>query len=203
MSRYRGPKLRIIRRLGKLPGLTNKISKKANPPGQHGSNTGKKLSQFNVRLKEKQKLKFHYGISEKQLLNYLKKAKRKKGSSGIELLSILEMRLDNIVFRLGMAPTIPSARQLVTHGHIILNGSLVNIPGFSCKINDIIGIKNLNSSRIIIKKNLELKRDFFLPSFLSFSSEKLEGRVISSMNRSCVLLLVNELLVVEYYSRKI
>ncbi|MGI9214267.1 MAG: 30S ribosomal protein S4, partial [Gammaproteobacteria bacterium] len=133
MSRYRGPRLRIVRRIGKLPGFTNKFSKKTNPPGQHGSLYGKKLSQFNIRLREKQKLRFHYGVSERQLLNYIKKARNKKGSSGRLLLTFLEMRLDNIVFRLGFANTIVAARQLINHGHIFLDNKLVNIPSFACQ----------------------------------------------------------------------
>ena len=128
MSHYRGPRLRICRRLGKLPGLTSKISKKSNPPGDHGAAFTKKPSQFNIRLKEKQKLRFNYGVTERQLLKYVKKARKSKGSSGSLLLNFLEMRLDNIVFRLGFAPTIMAAKQLVSHGHILVNDKIVDIP---------------------------------------------------------------------------
>lgn len=203
MSRYRGPRLRIVRRLGKLPGLTSKCSNKLNPPGQHGSISGKKFSQFNIRLKEKQKLRFHYGITERQLLNYLKKAKKKKGSSGIELLNILEMRLDNLVFRLGFSPTILSAKQLVTHGHILVNNSLVNIPSFSCLPSSIITVKNIDSSKNLVKKNIEIFNSQNIPSHLTFNAEKLEGKVLSSVSRESIILMINELLVVEYFSRKL
>ena len=144
MSRYRGPKLRITRRLGTLPGLTNKQSKKEDRPGQHGkSNDGnnRKITEYGLRLEEKQKLKFNYGITENQLFRYIKEARRRKGITGLILLQLLEMRLDTICFTLGFAPTIASARQLVTHGHITINGEVLNIPSFQCRINDVIGIK--------------------------------------------------------------
>jgi hypothetical protein len=113
MSRYRGPRLRVTRRLGDLPGLTRKSARRAYPPGQHGQ-ARKKKSEYCVRLEEKQKLRFNYGLSEKQLRRYVQKARRAAGSTGLVLLQLLEMRLDNTVFRMGMAPTIPGARQLVT-----------------------------------------------------------------------------------------
>nr|YP_009540894.1 ribosomal protein S4 [Phacus inflexus]AYQ93307.1 ribosomal protein S4 [Phacus inflexus] len=203
MSRYRGPRLRIVRRLGKLPGLTLKSSNKLNPPGQHGSITGKKYSQFNIRLKEKQKLRFHYGITERQLLNYLKKARKKKGSSGIELLNILEMRLDNLVYRLGLSPTILSAKQLVTHGHILVNGHSVNIPSFLCIPSNVISIKNSNSSQTLVKKNIQDYNSKGIPSHLSFNPERLEGKILSIVSRESIVLVINELLVVEYFSRKL
>lgn len=200
MSRYKGPRLRIIRRLGKLPGLTSKISNKLNPPGQHGASTGKKLSQFSIKLKEKQKLRFHYGINERQLLNYLKRARKKKGSSGLELLVLLEMRLDNILFRLGLCPTILAARQLVTHGHVLVNKNMVNIPSFSCRPSSIINFKNSQ----VFKNNINyLSKTTLVPSHLSLNPEKLEGKVIGVVNVKSLLLVINELLVIEYYSRKI
>ena len=114
MSRYRGPRLRITRRLGSLPGLTRKEPRRAYPPGQHGQNR-KKRSEYAIRLEEKQKLRMNYGITEKQMLRYMRKARRATGSTGLVLLQLLEMRLDNTVFRLAMGPTIPGARQLVNH----------------------------------------------------------------------------------------
>ena len=122
MSRYRGPRVRIRRRLGELPGLTNKVTTKQSAPGQHGlTKKKKKPSQYAIRLQEKQKLRFNYGITESQLISYVRKARKIKGSTGEILLQLLEMRLDNIVFRLGIAPTIAAARQLISHGHIIVN----------------------------------------------------------------------------------
>jgi small subunit ribosomal protein S4 len=118
MARYTGAKLRVTRRLGNLPAFTSKKPKSRKRPGQHGA-TRKKLTQYAMRLEEKQKLRFNYGLSEKQLMNYIKEAKRTKGATGNVLLQLLEMRLDNIVFRLGMAPTSAAARQLIGHKHIM------------------------------------------------------------------------------------
>lgn len=203
MSRYRGPRLRIVRRIGKLPGLTRKLSKKVNAPGQHGASFNKKLSQFSVRLKEKQKLRYHYGVSERQLLNYIKKSRKKKGSSGRLLLTFLEMRLDNIVFRLGFAPTIIAAKQLINHGHILLNDVFVNIPSFACQPKQVLKVKNTNTSQSLVKRNLELAENIVVPQHLSLNKDNLEARINSLVNRKSISLVVNELLVIEYYSRKL
>lgn len=203
MSRYRGPRLRIIRRLGKLPALTTKLSKKSALPGQHGNNLSRKSSQFKIRLKEKQKLRYHYGISERQLLNYVKKSRKKKGSSGKLLLTFLEMRLDNLVFRLGFAPTIMAAKQIITHGHILLNGKSINIPSYSCTPKDLITAKSSFISMNLIKKNLFSNDMLLVPQHLFLNKEKIEGRVLSLVNRKSISLIVNELLVIEYYSRKL
>lgn len=203
MSRYRGSRLRIVRRLGKLDGLTNKVSKKLNPPGQHGSITNKKSSQYKVRLKEKQKLRFYYGVSERQLFNYLKKARKKKGSSGKELLNLLEMRLDNIVYRLGFCSTILAARQLIVHEHVVVNQLVVNVPSFTCKVGDEIQIKASDSSRNLVKKNLEKLRDSSIPNHLSLNTGKLEAKIVSQVDLTSLNLIINELLVVEYYSLRI
>ena len=203
MSRYRGPRLRIVRRIGKLPGLTNKVSKKINPPGQHGSVYNKKLSQYNIQLKEKQKLRFHYGITERQLLNYIKKARKRKGSSGRLLLTFLEMRLDNIIFRLGFAKTIMSAKQLINHGHVLINGKIVNIPSFSCQPKNAIKIKNSLTSKNLVNKNLDFSERFLIPQHLFLNKDLLEAKVLSLVNRKSISLIINELLVIEYYSRKL
>jgi small subunit ribosomal protein S4 len=203
MARYRGPRLRIVRRIGKLPGLTRKASKRLNPPGQHGSSFNKKLSQFNIRLREKQKLRYHYGVNERQLLNYIKKARKKKGSSGRLLLTFLEMRLDNIVFRLGFASTIMAAKQLISHGHITINSKVVNIPSFACQAKNAIKVKSSSVSQTLVRKNLESSDNVVLPQHLSLNKDSLEGKINSLVNRKSISLVVNELLVVEYYSRKL
>lgn len=203
MSRYRGSKLRIIRRLGKLNAFTSKLSKKLYPPGQHGSITNKKSSQYKVRLKEKQKLRYYYGVSEKQLFNYLKKARKRKGSSGKELLTLLEMRLDNIIYRLGFCPTIVSAKQLIVHGHVTVDNNLVDIPSFICDIGNVIQIKNSNVSRTLVRSNLEVQKDSVVPNHLSLNISKLEGKIISKVDLTSLNLVINELLVVEYYSLKV
>nr|YP_009106315.1 ribosomal protein S4 [Interfilum terricola]AIT95135.1 ribosomal protein S4 [Interfilum terricola] len=202
MSRYRGPRLRIIRRLGELPGFTKKNLIRTNPPGQHGMNA-KKPSQYGIRLQEKQKLRYNYGITERQLINYLRQARKIKGSTGEILLQLLEMRLDNIVFRLSLAPTIAAARQLISHGHIKVNNKKVNIPSYQCKPNDIISISEKKHSQELITKFLEITNQVSIPPHLSFNKENLIGKVHSLINREFVGLNLNELLVIEFYSRKL
>ena len=202
MSRYRGPRLRVIRRLGDLPGLTRKTPRRAYPPGQHGQ-ARKKKSEYAIRLEEKQKLCYNYGLSEKQLLRYVKKARRLTGSSGQVLLELLEMRLDNTVFRMGMAPTIPAARQLVNHGHVTVNGRVVSIASYNCKPGDEIGARNRDRSRKLVEVNLQYPGLANIPSHLEFDKNKMAGKVNGVIQREWVALQVNELLVVEYYSRKL
>ena len=201
MSRYRGPRLRVTRRLGELPGLTRKSARRAYPPGQHGQ-ARKKRSEYAVRLEEKQKLRFNYGVTERQLVRYVKRARRVGGSTGQVLLQFLEMRLDNTVFRLGMAPTIPSARQLVNHGHVIVNGRCTDIASYQCRPGDVITVRDRPASRKLVEDNLQYPGLANLPSHLEFDKSKLTGKVNSIVEREWVALQVNELLVVEYYSRK-
>ncbi len=201
MSRYRGPRLRIVRRLGELPGLSRKSPRRAYPPGQHGQNR-KKRSEYAIRLEEKQKLRLNYGITESQLVRYVKKARRATGSTGQALLELLEMRLDNTVFRLGMAGTIPGARQLVNHGHILVNGRTVDIPSYQCRPGDVISVKSRDRSRQLVQTNMEFPGLANLPTHLEFDKNALVGKVNSVVEREWVALQVNELLVVEYYSRK-
>nr|ARO91332.1 30S ribosomal protein S4 [Rhodochaete parvula]ASK39591.1 ribosomal protein S4 [Rhodochaete parvula] len=201
MSRYRGARLKITRKLGDLPGLSRKITIRNYPPGEHGQKA-KKPSEFAVRLKEKQKLRFNYGINEKQLLKYVKIAKKVKGSTGQVLLQILEMRLDNTVFRLGLAPTIPAARQLVNHGHICVNSKRVSICSYQCKPGDKITIKETVTSRELVNKYLAFPGLANIPSHLEIDKGNLIGKVNGFIEREWVALQLNELLVVEYYSRK-
>ncbi len=201
MSRYRGPRLRIVRRLGDLPGLTRKSARRAYPPGQHGQNR-KKRSEYAIRLEEKQKLRFNYGLTEKQLLRYVRRARRVTGSTGQVLLQLLEMRLDNTVFRLGIAPTIPAARQLVNHGHITVNGRVVNIASYQTRPGEEIAVRDREASRKLVEANLQYPGLANLPTHLEFDKNKLVGKVNSVIEREWVALQVNELLVVEYYSRQ-
>lgn len=201
MSRYRGPRLRVVRRLGDLPGLTRKTPRRSYPPGQHGQ-ARRKRSEYAIRLEEKQKLRYNYGLSERQLLRYVYRARRVTGSTGQVLLQLLEMRLDNTVFRLGMAPTIPGARQLVNHGHVTVNGRVVNIASYQCRPGDVIGARDREASRQLVERNLEFPGLAHLPSHLEFDKNKLEGKVNGVIEREWVALQINELLVVEFYSRK-
>ena len=203
MSRYRGPKLRITRRLGALPGLTQKLSKKKDRPGQHGKSEGKrKTTEYGVRLEEKQKLKFNYGLTESQLFRYIKEARRRNGVTGLILLQLLEMRLDSICFSLGFAPTIAGARQLVNHGHVTVNGKTVSIASFQCRINDVVGVKSKQTSKNLIESNLKNMRFAERPNHLKFDTTKVEGTVTNYCDRSDLLLELDELLVIEYYSRR-
>lgn len=205
MSRYRGPKLRITRRLGVLPGLTQKTSHKKDRPGQHGKNLGdgkKKSTEYGIRLEEKQKLKFNYGLSESQLYHYIKEARRRRGVTGLILLQLLEMRLDTICFSLGFVSTIAAARQLVNHGHITVNGKVIDVPSFQCQINDVVGIKPKSTSKNLIENNLKNINFTEPPAHLTFDKVKLEGTVKNYCDRNEVLLDLNELLVIEYYSRR-
>lgn len=204
MSRYRGPKLRISRRLGSLPGLTTKKSKKLNRPGKDGNSieVGKKLSEYAIRLEEKQKLKYNYGLTENQLFRYVKEARRRQGVTGLILLQLLEMRLDTLCFTLGFAKTIRQARQLVNHGHITINGKVLTIPSFQCRLNDIIGIRDKTASKNLISSNIKNNQRSEIPYNLKFDANKLEATVLDYCDRDSILLSLDELLVIEYYSRR-
>ena len=205
MSRYRGPRLRITRRLGILPGLTTKKSRKINRPGKDGNanaDTGKKLTEYGVRLEEKQKLKFNYGLTESQLFRCVKEARRRQGVTGLILLQLLEMRLDTLCFTLGFAKSMAQARQLVNHGHITINNKVVSIPSFQCRLNDIIRIKDKSSSKTLVESNIKNNQVKNIPAHLKFDSSKLEATVLDYCDRDDIALQLDELLVIEYYSRR-
>ena len=196
MSRYTGPRFKIVRRLGELPGLTRKaLSKKK-------QSIKKKSSQYGIRLETKQKLRFHYGITEKQLVRYVKRARSLSGSTGKILIKLLEMRLDNTIFRVGLAPTIPAARQIINHGHILVNNNKMNIPSYQCQLNDKISINKVDKNSTWIKKsdNKNIKLSL-IPSHLDFDIESNSITISNHINYDEAGLDLNELLIVEYYSR--
>nr|QEG98399.1 ribosomal protein S4 [Burmannia itoana] len=200
MSRYRGPRFKKIRRLGALPGLTNKITKSGNnikPQFRYG-----KRSQYRIHLEEKQKLRFNYGLTERQLLIYVHIAVKAKGPTGQVLLQLIEMRLDNILFRLSMALTIPGARQLINHRHILVNGDIVDIPSYRCKPGDIITTRNKKKSKVLIQNYIESSPHEELPNHLIIDPSQYRGLVNKIIDNNCIGLKINELLVVEYYSRQ-
>lgn len=202
MVRYRGPRLKIINRLGDLPGLTRKVVIKQDAKDQKKS----KDSPYKIRLNEKQKLRYNYGITESQLLRYVKEARRRKGLTGFLLMQLLEMRLDNIIFRLGLAPTIPAARQFVSHGHVMINKKRVNIPSFQCQPNDIISFSKKPKTVALIKSNLNQgenlnSNDNVSNSHLEFDSKLLTGKIINLIQRKDLRFKINDMLVIEYYSR--
>nr|YP_009690569.1 ribosomal protein S4 [Lindsaea linearis]QEG57349.1 ribosomal protein S4 [Lindsaea linearis] len=203
MSRYRGPRLKMIRRLKNLPGLTGKTSNLGENRVANDESASRKISQFCVRLRAKQRLRFNYGLTERQLLKYVRIARKTKGSTGQVLLQLLEMRLDNILFQLGLASTIPAARQLVNHRHILVNHRIVDVPSYRCKPKDIITIRHQLIS--YNKMGSKLFGEGNIPHHLTVSlseNNRPVGFVNSIANRECVDLNINELLVVEYYSRK-
>ncbi|NP_904101.1 ribosomal protein S4 (chloroplast) [Amborella trichopoda] len=200
MSRYRGPRFKKIRRLGALPGLTSKRPRSGSDL-RNQSRSGKR-SQYRIRLEEKQKLRFHYGLTERQLLRYVRIAGKAKGSTGQVLLQLLEMRLDNILFRLGMASTIPGARQLVNHRHILVNGRLVDIPSYRCKPGDFVTTREKERSRALIQNHMNSSPNEELPKHLTLYSLQYKGLVNQIIDSKWIGLKINELLVVEYYSRQ-
>jgi small subunit ribosomal protein S4 len=205
MSRYRGPKLKISRRLGTLPGLTTKNQRRLIVLEKMEMLMPiliKKLTEYGVRLEEKQKLKFNYGLTESQLFRYVKEARRRQGVTGLILLQLLEMRLDTLCFTLGFAKSIAQARQLVNHGHITVNKKVVSIPSFQCRLNDIISIKEKSTSKTLIENNIKNNQVNNIPAHLKFDSSKLEATVLDYCDRDDVALQLDELLVIEYYSRR-
>nr|QHR85503.1 ribosomal protein S4 [Aeginetia indica]WRW10998.1 ribosomal protein S4 [Aeginetia sinensis] len=201
MSRYRGPRFKKIRRLGALPGLTKKQPKSRS--NLRNQSRYRKKSQYCIRLEEKQKLRFHYGITERQLLKYIHIAGKVKGSTSKVLLQLLEMRLDNILFRLGMASTISAARQFINHRHILVNSCIVDIPSYRCKFQDIITVKDEQQSRTMIHKYINSYPNAEVPNHLTLHPLQYKGLVNQIIDTKCVGLKINELLVVEYYSRQI
>lgn len=194
MSRYRGPRFKLVKRFDTfLPGL---ISPGVYVPKKKKKKYVKKEITYSTRLQEKQKLRFHYGITERQLLRYVRSARRSKGSTGEALLQLLEMRLDNIVYRAGLAPTVPSARQLVNHGHIAVNDHKVDIPSYRCRLQDQIErrLPLSPSMRSTLRKRKT-------PYHLAVTGSKVGVRKM--VQRQDVGLKIEELLVVEYYSRQV
>jgi len=160
------------------------------------------LTEYGVRLEEKQKLKFNYGLTENQLFRYVKEARRRNGVTGLILLQLLEMRLDTLCFTLGFAKSIAQARQLVNHGHITVNKRIISIPSFQCRLNDVIGIKEKNTSKNLVETNIKNNQISEIPYHLKFDNSKLEATVLDYCDRTDVQLQLDELLVIEYYSRR-
>lgn len=207
MSRYTGPRVKLLRRFGgvDLPGLTRKrkwVEARPYPPGQHGPNARMKKSDFRVRLEEKQKLRHNYGLRERQLMTYMKRAARAKGNTGETLLALLESRLDNVIFRLGFAPTIPAARQLVNHGHVRINDHKADVASIHVKPGDVIGISARDKSRKLVQLNLETPT-LSMPAHLEVHAKELTGRMNDTPARESVPFEIDEQFVVEYYSQRV
>lgn len=203
MARYRGPRLRITRRLGTdLPGLTRKIAdSRPHPPGQHGMGR-QRFSEYKKQLYEKQKLRYNYGVSEKQLRNLFKEAQKSKEPAGLVLLKLLEQRLDNVVFRLGIAPTIPAARQLIVHGHLFVDGRKVDRPSFRVQPGHEISVSPKSRNLVTIQESIG-NPTLRLPSYLTFDNGTMTGSMSAVPDREDVPVQVEEQLVVEYYSPRL
>ncbi len=203
MARYTGPRLRIARRLGTdLPGLTRKIAdRRPYPPGQHGKGR-QRFSEFKKQLYEKQKLRYNYGVSEQQMRNLFEEAQRSRDPAGLVLLRFLEQRFDNVVFRLGLAPTIPAARQLVVHRHVMVDGKIVDRPSYRVTPGEEITIKPKSRDLERIADSVAAPT-LRLPSYLDFDEDSLRGRMESLPKRADTPVQVQENLVVEYYSPRL
>lgn len=201
MARYTGPKTKISRRFGEpITGNGKWLTKNSNPPGQRGANKKRKtLSEYGVQLKEKQKAKYTYGLLEKQFRKTFEEAARRKGVTGENLIKLLEARLDNTVFRLGIAPSRQAARQMVSHKHITVNGEVVNIPSYNCVPGDVIGLKNKSAANSTITGNLKGKNPKF--SWLDWSEGEMKGTFIAYPERESVPENIKEQLIVELYSK--
>ncbi len=204
MARYRGPRLRIIRRLGTpIPGLmrTDPDLRRPYPPGQHGPTKRKKLSDYALRLMEKQKLRFHYGLSERQLRRYVAQAFSGKGNSGHMLISLLERRLDNVVFRAGFAPSMSASRQMVCHGHVTVNGKKVDIASFQLKSGNVVAVRETSKMKAKIGEAMKDPNNLKVPEYLDVADG---GTITMKMmpERSSVPVDIDPQLIVEYYSGK-
>ncbi|MFC5269055.1 30S ribosomal protein S4 [Adhaeribacter terreus] len=201
MARYTGPKSKISRRFAEpIFGASKALQKKAYPPGMHGRGRRKKQSEYAVQLMEKQKVKYLYGMLEKQFENLFHKAAAKGGITGENLLALLESRLDNTVYRLGIAPTRRSARQLVLHKHITVNGEIVNISSYSLRPGDIVAVREKSKSLEVITNSLSARnaRQF---SWLEWDGKEMAGKFISAPARDLIPEKIQEQLIVELYSK--
>ncbi|GAB3540847.1 30S ribosomal protein S4 [Pontibacter brevis] len=201
MARYTGPKSKISRKFNEeIFGPSKALKKKAYPPGMHGRGRRKKQSEYAIQLAEKQKAKYIYGILEKQFANIFEKAHRKGGITGENLLALLESRLDNTVYRLGIAPTRRAARQLVLHKHILVNGDIVNIPSFSLKVGDVVSVREKSKSLEAITTSLTTRnaRQF---SWLEWDATEMAGKYIATPDREQIPEKIQEQLIVELYSK--
>lgn len=201
MARYTGPKTKIARKFGEaIFGADKVLSKKNYPPGQHGNNRRRKTSEYGVQLREKQKAKYTYGVLEKQFRNMFEKASRSKGITGEVLLQLLESRLDNVVFRLGLAPTRDAARQLVSHRHIVVDGKVVNIPSYSVKSGQIIGVREKSKSLEVISEALSGFNHSKYP-WIEWEQSAMNGKFLHLPERADIPENIKEQLIVELYSK--
>jgi len=207
MARYLGPKCKLSRRQGTdlyLKGRGRSLESKCQldkPPGQHGDNRNRRLSDYALQLREKQKLRYIYGVLERQFRNYYKEAARRKGATGENLLQLLECRLDNVVYRMGFGATRAEARQLVSHKAVMVNGKTVNIPSYSVSPNDVVAVREKARNQVRIQDALAVAEQLGFPEWLEVDTKKMEGTFKSVPERDDLPAEINESLVVELYSK--
>jgi small subunit ribosomal protein S4 len=203
MARYTGPTTKIARRFGvPLFGNTKSLERKNYGPGQHGPRGGRrKLSDYSVALQEKQKLRYQYGVLERQFRRYFQIARTRRGVTGEILLQLLETRLDNVVFRMGLANSRSGARQFVGHGHILVNGEKVDIPSYNVREGDTVSVKDDAKARRLAAKNFELTQITPAPDWMTVDRENFSGQFVRTPSRDEIAPVVNEQLIVELYSR--
>ncbi|MFA5297003.1 MAG: 30S ribosomal protein S4 [Lutibacter sp.] len=201
MARYTGPKTKIARKFGEaIFGEDKSFEKRNFPPGQHGANRRRgKKSEYSIQLTEKQKAKYTYGILERQFSNLFKKASSSKGITGEILLQLCECRLDNVVYRMGIAPSRSAARQLVSHRHITVNGELVNIPSYSLKAGDVVAVREKSKSLLAIENSLSARNDVY--EWISWNSDTKQGSFVKVPERIQIPENIKEQLIVELYSK--
>jgi small subunit ribosomal protein S4 len=201
MARYIGPKTKIARKFGEaIFGADKVLSKKNYPPGQHGNSRKRKTSEYGIQLREKQKAKYTYGVLEKQFRNMFDKASRSKGITGEVLLQLLESRLDNVVYRLGLSPTRAGARQLVSHRHVIVDGKVVNIPSYSVKPGQLVGVREKSKSLEVITEALSGFNHGKYP-WIEWEQNALCGKLLHLPERADIPENIKEQLIVELYSK--
>ena len=203
MARYTGPKTKKARAFGEaIFGYDKSFERKKYRPGQHGnSRRRRQQSDYALQLMEKQKAKYTYGVLERQFRNLFDRASRKSGVTGTVLLQFLEARLDNVVFRLGLAPTRAAARQLVTHKHIVLNGVINNVPSAQLRPGDVIGVRGKSQGLLVIRESVGSKGDVRKHGWLEFNHDKMEGKFLEYPEREAIPEKINEQLIVELYSK--
>ncbi|MFN4114870.1 MAG: 30S ribosomal protein S4 [Inhella sp.] len=207
MARYLGPKAKLSRREGTdlfLKSARRAISDKAkfdSKPGQHGRTSGQRISDFGIQLREKQKVKRMYGVLERQFRRYFAEAERRKGSTGVNLLTLLESRLDNVVYRMGFGSTRAEARQLVSHKSITVNGETVNIASYMVKVGDVVAVREKAKKQLRIVDSLKLAESIGMPAWVQVDAAKMEGVFKKTPDRDEFASDVNESLIVELYSR--
>jgi small subunit ribosomal protein S4 len=202
MARYTGPRVRISRRFGvPIFGPSKYLERRNYGPGVHGPKSRRKHTDYGLGLIEKQKLRYFYGLMEKQFRGVYEKALRRRGVTGEQMLQILETRLDNVVYHLGFGNTRAQARQMVSHGHVKVNGRKVNIPSYALKVNDVIEVKDTNTSKQMATRSLESSTSRTVPDWIMLDKTAIKGTIMRVPTRDEIQPIANEQAVVEFYSR--